>query len=489
MGENLNFATTIALLGFVPIALVVTRRYRGPVAAAWLLVGAVLFLPMLAGFKLPGLPLFKKYQIAAAATFLGLALFHTALLRRVRVGPTPWVLMGLSLGGGALTALTNGDAQTFGPMYLPPLGPTEAIHYVLDAFLFVWVPFFIGAACFRRYEGFRTLMQVVAMAALVYVIPIAIELRLSPQMHNWVYGYAQHEFAQTIRGGGYRPMVFMNHGLSVALFISASLVMTAALAKTRERVVTWRWRRRVRLPRGWTELGVLSVVLVLVKSMGALVFGLFSVPLVLLTKPAFQHLVAALLAVGFIAYPFARSSGAIPDEEIVQFATDQFGEERAASLDFRLTNERALIERSNERMLLGWGGHCRACIYDIWTGDLISVRDGAWIISLGDTGIVGFIGRFGVIVYAIFFALRRRRRIRDKKAQRLYAAMAVVTSLYLVDCLPNGMYNYFPLVFAGALVGGGYGLTGPTKSQQRASRRKQRRTERMAQRPPAPARW
>ena len=30
-----------------------------------------------------------------------------------------------------------------------------------------------------------------------------IELRFSPQLHNWVYGYHQHDFVQTIRDGGY----------------------------------------------------------------------------------------------------------------------------------------------------------------------------------------------------------------------------------------------------------------------------------------------
>src|SRR5690349_3189313 len=56
-------------------------------------------------------------------------------------------------------------------------------------------------------------------------------MRLSPQLHVWLYGFHQHSFLQNERWGGYRPMVFMEHGLMVAMW----MCMTALVG-------LWLWR-------------------------------------------------------------------------------------------------------------------------------------------------------------------------------------------------------------------------------------------------------
>ena len=61
------------------------------------------------------------------------------------------------------------------------------------------------------------------LGGLIYVPLCLFEVRMSPQLHNMVYGFAQHSFGQTVRGGGWRPMVFMQHGLAVGLFMSVML--------------------------------------------------------------------------------------------------------------------------------------------------------------------------------------------------------------------------------------------------------------------------
>lgn len=43
------------------------------------------------------------------------------------------------------------------------------------------------------------------LGVLWYTIPMLIELRLSPQMNVWVYGFFQHDFIQTVRYGGSLP--------------------------------------------------------------------------------------------------------------------------------------------------------------------------------------------------------------------------------------------------------------------------------------------
>ena len=64
--------------------------------------------------------------------------------------------------------------------------------------------------------------------ACAYVPLITYELHMAPQLHNRFYGYFQHDFSQTLRGTGYRPMVFMAHGLTLSLFMAFSSVVAVA---------------------------------------------------------------------------------------------------------------------------------------------------------------------------------------------------------------------------------------------------------------------
>jgi hypothetical protein len=75
------------------------------------------------------------------------------------------------------------------------------------------------------------------VGGLLYLPLCLFEMQMSPRLHSIVYGYHQHSFGQHIRGDGYRPKVFMQHGLATALWMAtASLVgvwlwMTGAVRK------------------------------------------------------------------------------------------------------------------------------------------------------------------------------------------------------------------------------------------------------------------
>ena len=47
------------------------------------------------------------------------------------------------------------------------------------------------------------------------VVPFVGIMLISPQLHFMTYGFYQHEFTQVVRMGGYRPMVFLQHGIAV----------------------------------------------------------------------------------------------------------------------------------------------------------------------------------------------------------------------------------------------------------------------------------
>ncbi|MEQ8891231.1 MAG: hypothetical protein RID93_26505, partial [Sandaracinaceae bacterium] len=283
--------------------------------------------------------------------------------------------------------------------------------------------------------------------------------RLSPQLHNWLYGFHQMDFSMTMRFGGYRPMIFMLTGLATAMFILSTALAAAA-----------RWRAGMSKP--WATLW-LSLILLLCKSTGAIIYGVFVIPLVAWVKKPRMWLPVGL-ALMVLFFPLLRGTDIFPTDTLVQWAHN-ISEERALSLWFRFDQEDQLLERARERMIFGWGTYSRNRVYHPETGEDLSITDGDWMIQFGTRGVVGFVGLYGLLVVAVIVAWRRLKRIPDRRERILLSALALISSLQTVDLLPNGLFHYLPFFFAGALAGLAEGLA------QRADReRKRRRRERAA---------
>jgi len=124
----------------------------------------------------------------------------------------------------------------------------------------VAVPFILGRACFRSRAAALDLLKVLVFFGLIYSLFFLFEVRMSPQLHKRIYGFHQHPFTQTLRGEGYRPMVFLRTGLVVAIFN-----MTTALA-------AWLLvSLNVKLTRRWTFRGpaaYLTLVVAVGRSLG-----------------------------------------------------------------------------------------------------------------------------------------------------------------------------------------------------------------------------
>ena len=138
---------------------------------------------------------------------------HALGTAAARLLPASLVLVLILAGVG--TALTNPDPLRYGPTALPALAPYEAVSMGIRDLIRYGVPFFLGRTLYRRSADLKDLLLVLAGAGVIYSAFILVELRLSPQFHRWIYGHHQHGFALHVRWGGYRPMVFMRHGLSV----------------------------------------------------------------------------------------------------------------------------------------------------------------------------------------------------------------------------------------------------------------------------------
>ncbi|MDZ4094484.1 MAG: hypothetical protein U1D35_06190, partial [Paracoccaceae bacterium] len=307
----------------------------------------------------------------------------------------------------------------------------------------VLLPFFLARRYLASAEALRAIVVALVLAGLAYSIPMLIEIRLSPQMNSWVYGYMQHNFFQTIRFGGYRPVVFLTHGLWVAFFalmtvLSALMLLRADPAKNRTRHMA--------------VVIYLGLVLVLSKSAGTLVYALVFAPMILLLGRRWLFLLSAVIALVVITYPLLRGGHLVPIEAALRLA-EGVGADRAYSLWFRFENEDQLLARANLRPWFGWGGYGRSLIYDPITGASASIADGAWIIALGIYGWLGYIAQFGLLALPLLKLGREALRQQADNLSLFAGAVALILAANLLDLVPNATLIPFTWLMAGALLG------------------------------------
>ena len=469
-----NLFSLMAPFVWIPIALWAARRWPPAKSAALLFLIPLMFLPQRIAFKLPGLPEFDKLRIAVVWLLIAVLLFHRQRLATVHLGKWIKLAILMLLGGSVVTMLLNTDAISEGSVRLPSHVPYDAVHHLLMNMLDYVLPFTLAAAMFRGPKDLRIFFGILVGATLVYSLLQLVEMRLSPQLHRWVYGFFQHHFVQTKRGGGYRPMVFMSHGLAASLFTATGVLAAAGLHKAKIKVF--------RVPARWA-LAYLWVILFLAKSVAAFLYTLLAVPLILFATPKTQFRVAAVLAVIVLVYPDIRGAGLVPVDDIQEWAASQYGEEKSRSVMARFINEEMLLERASERSFFGWGTYCRSCVHDPLSGDTSSVSDGDWIITWGKFGRVGFLAKYLLLILPIFVAARRLKHIRRMSDRRLLAALALITGLSVFDLLPNGNFNYLVFVFAGALLSCSEGIL-RQQARQAALERERKAAQRAAVRSP-----
>jgi hypothetical protein len=306
----------------------------------------------------------------------------------------------------------------------------------------VSLPFLLGWALFRTESELRALLAAMVMASLIYLPFVFWELRMSPNLHYWFYGYSQHDFAQTVRGTGYRPMVFMSHGLSLARFLFVGTCSGFILGHFKTRI----WGVSAK-SLGW----FLLVVLILCKSVGAIIFAGVTVPLLLRSKPATQVRVAFIVALFVGFYPLLRTWDLIPTDQILATTKALVGEDRTESLGFRFMNEGLLLEKARRQLVFGWGQYGRNFAPLGWDGE--AVPDGYWVIQIGILGLVGFITTFGTMLVPLILVRSRLKAIVFEPHRTLIAGVALTLSLVALDWIPNGLFTPYPYLMVGALAG------------------------------------
>ena len=138
-------------------------------------------------------------------------------------------------------------ASPFCSSLLNDLGIYDAISQTFDQFIAWGAPYLLGRVYLTSLERIRELALGVVWSGVAYAPLCLLETRMSPQLHTWVYGYFAHSsFAQSIRYGGFRPMVFFEHRLAVGAWLCSATLTTF-----------WLWYARG--PPSTCELGSLKV--------------------------------------------------------------------------------------------------------------------------------------------------------------------------------------------------------------------------------------
>ena len=270
---------------------------------------------------------------------------------------------------------------------------------------------------------------------------------MSPQLHTMVYGFHQHNFAQTVRFGGFRPTVFMDHGLAVGMWMTV-----ASLAGY------WLWRTRILQvlfgrPVSLLLAGVVGTAL-LCKSLGALVLLAMGVAALEVTRASRSAIPVLALLAAPVVYVGLRATGLWDGSHLVNTARAVTTEERVHSLQFRLDAEDVLADRARERPILGWGGWGRNQPRPLDEYVKPTVTDGLWIITFGTRGWVGLLALLAVMLVPCAVLLRRVSATRwSYPALAAPVALATILMVFMIDCLLNAMPNPLYVLAAGGLSG------------------------------------
>ncbi len=438
-------------------------------ALIWSILGAYLLLPpQPAAFDFPLLPPLDKTSLPLVTAFIITLFFIDKKAEIFPQSRCAKFLILLFILSPIVTVFTNTEPLIFAQTIIRGLNLQDTIAIPIKQFITL-SGFLMARHYLQTREDQRDLLIAMVIAGLAYSMPILAEVRLSPQLNNLVYGYYQHLFSQTIRAGGYRPMVFLYHGIWLAFFVMMSLFSALAL---------WRNETNQSRYKFFVASVYLAILLVLCKTWATLVYAVFIGSCIIILPSAMQLRIALFLAMIACLYPILKTIGIVPVEAILAQA-ESISPDRARSLSFRFFNEDILAARAFEKPLFGWGIWGRNHLHDFISGDITSVSDGYWVIVLGTFGWVGYVANFGLLTLPLMFLWQHLRRLKRETRYQLFretnfsirggartgsdvtrnemspyvGPFALILGTNLVDLLPNATLTTITWIIAGMLLG------------------------------------
>lgn len=431
-----------ALLLALPLILYLFKQFPPHRAVVISFVITELFLPQNVVFSFPGFPDYERSTATCYSIMLATCLYSSQTFKTFKFG---WLDIPMLVWCICpfISSMTNslpaydGLAATL----------TQTVQY--------GIPYFLGRLYLNNLKGLHELAMGIFIGGIVYAPLCILENLISPQLHRMVYGYhAIVQFSQSYRLGGYRPNVFMKHGLAVGMWMMATVL-----------IALWFWqsgalKKFLNIPMNLWFIG-LYIIHLLVRSTGAYLYMALGVVILFSAKFLRTSFPLVLLIIMLSSYLYLGVTGNFTGQKadkIVQTATNITGAERAQSLEFRFNNEEILVEKAIQKMWFGWGAGGGNRVYEYTsTGERkdMAITDSLWIIAYGVNGAIGIIGIFGTsLLPALTFSLfgyPAKTWFRPQVAGA--AVLSVITVLYVLDNLLNDMYNPVFTLASGGLAG------------------------------------
>lgn len=429
-----NFAY-LALILWPIIAIKLYQRKEIIPATFWTIVGGYLILPVGVEIDFPLIPSMNKETIPVIMAFFGCRYIAK---EDVKILPPKGIernLILLLFMGAIGTVLTNIDPIDAASRYLPGLSYRDLFSVVI-AKLLLLLPFTLGMQLIKTSDDQIQLFKLVVLAGLLYSLLMIFEIRMSPQLHKWIYGFFPHTWGQQVRYGGFRPVVFLGHGLWVSMFTVIVIGAAVTLSKL---------KLKLSRPPNAVVITYLVLLLILSKGFGSIILGAILLLAIGFFKPRIIYLVSIVIGLLSITYPFLCLIDIFPHQLVVE-NIEIINPAQAGSLQFRFNHEIALLERATDRFLFGWGAWGRNRLGD-------SVVDGYWIGLIGMYGVVGFISIFGLMFIAIWKTRLSLNYLQEKKDKFLLASLSLIVSLIMIDQVPNHSENPFFWLLTGSLIG------------------------------------
>lgn len=422
-----------ALLAWVPavILLFIMLPPRRAVIAAFL--GGWMFLPLMT-VQFQGFPDLSKVSVTTATVLLAVAAFDGARLLAFR---PRWFDLSMLVW----------CVVPFVASVVNQRGMYDGASRMLTAILYWGIPYLMGRLYFTDLVAIRDLAIGLFVAGLIYMPLVLWEIRMSPQLHNMFYGFRASGF---LRGGGlglpgYRPNVFIGHGLELSMFMLTSTLAGFWLWKTKALRELWGF------PTALFVVGLWGTV-ILCKVLGAILLLNLGIVALSSTRWLRTSAVVLLLIVAPLLYMVTRTSGVFTGQTLTNFAAF-IDEDRASSLQFRLDAESEILRNAKEKLVFGYGSD------PLWRARLSEdpnakavVTDGMWIIAFGQAGLVGLVAiTLVLLVPPMLIWSRMPVAFWEHPAFAPVIGLTVLMICFMLDSLFNATLNMVSLLIAGAV--------------------------------------
>jgi hypothetical protein len=429
-----NIIVPLVMFLWFPAVLYLFSRYPARKAVIISFLVAWLFLPQ-AELVLPGIPDYNKMSATCYSILLATLVFDVGRFQIFKFG---WLDLPMAIWCSCpfVASMTN------------DLGPYDGFAAVLDQTMTWGVPYFLGRIYLNNLEGLRQLAMGIFVGGLTYVPLCLFEIRLSPQLHRYLYGDFPHSFGQTIRDGGYRPNVFMETGLMVGAFMMAATL-----------IGIWFWqtgmvKRLWNIPMPWLVWSLI-LTFALLKSYGAYTLLIVGLGTMLVAKRFRTAMPIFIIIVGIGAYLYINAATeTYSSDQLIEALSSVFPPERIQSFEFRLNNEELLVDRARQHFTFGWAGWGRSRqVIDQLGEQIEAVQDSLWVIAFGENGMVGLVSCFMSMLLPItaLFSMTYPAQTWFNRKVVGAAALGVVVALYAVDCILNAMINPIYILALGGL--------------------------------------